>query len=732
MNRSDYRGGDNHTDSESSAPQTIETPLNSDSSPGSSTGYTPEDRLHRFKQILPRSALYLLHEEQFLRQASESTMRVKQSNRLPQEHDPQVARRAVQKVVQRNQTRTTTAPRKPSLKFATAIQDLAVQKPRDEGEEEPSWFVAETSKLTPALFQKHIEALGLSGANVTCPGSHQRANRPGGRYCAWSRHHVHAGATLPLHMYFRSVADYFNVSPFQITPNGIQALSALYILYFLNGWDEPTPHEVHYLFDLRTNPSHNNSGFFHFYHRHRGITYLNGISHKSNAGKYHKEYFLTLDIEANNLAFTRSGPFERPLPTEEMFRRAKKLANMSLKEKDVKRLVTLDLLQMVGLVPCDQDLAVDSTTGENDTPDRSTGGLELVTSRPSPGPSPLSHRSGDLVIREPDPQRRSTIPAQPGKGKAIQVEGELSSSSDDEDEFLEQIFNADSDMFREVASKRKTGDGSGSMPPQKIQKVVPPSQGRQPGGPTTLPPLTPSSLPPSASLTPTHQGSSSEIFRAVSDLGKGLLEDIGRDASTLQSLDSYPRLSVEVVLKRGLTQLMKSLVTIGHAQLRAVDYKELIKVQDDQLVEARSKLEQAERTIAERDESLKKQAQNNASLTTQLEKQSLDIKELVRDNERLISENEELKQEKELDLIRFEEASFDCFYRVWKLNKPLNLDCFSKEAQAEDLARCEARAAEEAANPPAFTPACSALSFRARGAADVEEGVDQPSRGARL
>ncbi|XP_062075234.1 uncharacterized protein LOC133779268 [Humulus lupulus] len=368
---------------------------------------------------------------------------------------------------------------------------------------------------------------------------------------------------------------------------------------------------------------------------------------------------------------------------------------MSLKEKDVKKLVTLDLLQMVSLVPCEQDLVVESTTGENDTPGQSTEGTEQMTDRHSPGPSPFSRRPGDLVIREPDPQH--------------------------------------SDMFRDcVASKRKTGDGSGSTPPQKIQKVVPPSQGRQPGGPTTLPPLTPSSLPPSASLTPTHQGSSSELFRAVSDLGKGLLEDIGRDASTLQSLDSYPRLSVEVVLKRGLAQLMKSLVTIGHAQLRAVDYKELIKVQDDQLVEARSKLEQAERTIAERDESLKKQAQNNASLTTQLEKQSLDIKELVRDNERLISENEELKQEKELDLIRFEEASFDCFYKVWKLNKPLNLDCFPKEAQAEDLARCEARAAEEAANPPALAPTCSAISFRARGASDAEEGVDQPSRGARL
>ncbi|XP_062114819.1 probable plastid-lipid-associated protein 13, chloroplastic [Humulus lupulus] len=93
---------------------------------------------------------------------------------------------------------------------------------------------------------------------------------------------------------------------------------------------------------------------------------------------------------------------------------------MSLKEKDVKKLVTLDLLQMVSLVPCEQDLVVESTTGENDTPGRSTEGTEQMTDRHSPGPSPLSRRPGDLVIREPDPQRRSTIPAQPGKGKAIQ------------------------------------------------------------------------------------------------------------------------------------------------------------------------------------------------------------------------------------------------------------------------------------------------------------------------
>ena len=118
-------------------------------------------------------------------------------------------------------------------------------------------------------------------------------------------------------------------------------------------------------------------------------------------------------------------------------------------------------------------------------------------------------------------------------------------------------------------------------------------------------------------------------------------------------------------------------------------------------------------------------------MTAQLEKLSLENKGLARDNKKLIHENEELKQEKEFDLIRFEEASFDCFYQVWKLNKPLNLDFFPKEVQAEELARCEARAAEEAANPPTPAPASSTLSFRARGADEAEEGVDQPTREAR-
>ena len=62
-----------------------------------------------------------------------------------------------------------------------------------------------------------------------------------------------------------------------------------------------------------------------------------------------------------------------------MFNQVEALASMSTEEKDVKRLVTIDCLQMVGLIPCDQDMAVESTTGENNTTDQSNAGTEIVT-----------------------------------------------------------------------------------------------------------------------------------------------------------------------------------------------------------------------------------------------------------------------------------------------------------------------------------------------------------------
>ncbi|XP_062099741.1 uncharacterized protein LOC133805577 [Humulus lupulus] len=402
-----------------------------------------------------------------------------------------------------------------------------------------------------------------------------------------------------------------------------------------------------------------------------------------------------------------------------MFKRAEELANMCIEEKD------------------------------------SNAGTEVVTDQFSLGPSPHSCRPSDLVIREPQPddQRKPAIPTQTGKGKAIQPERDLSSSSDDEEDFLNQILNSDSEMFRHYnappAPKRKSGEGSGSTPLSKVLRTIPPSLGRQPEGSVALPQLTPSSLPPSVSLTPTHPNGLSEALRTAGTTGKDVVDQTLHDASTIQSFESFPRLSVDVVLQRELAQLANTLITISHAQHRAVDYQELIKVLNDQLVEAQakvdnltssekdlqSKFERSEKTVAEQEESLRsladgndKLTQTNKSLTDRLDKLTCENEGLARENEGLIREIEELRQEKEADLTRYEEICFNCFYQVWKLNKPLNLDFLTEEVKAEELAKCEARAAEEAANPADTTSASPTLSFRPEGVVDAEEGVDQPAR----
>ncbi|XP_062118722.1 uncharacterized protein LOC133832389 [Humulus lupulus] len=281
---------------------------------------------------------------------------------------------------------------------------------------------------------------------------------------------------------------------------------------------------------------------------------------------------------------------------------------------------------------------------------------------------------------------------------------------------------SDSEMFRHYnappAPKRKSGEGSGSTPLSKVPRKAPPSQGRQPEGSVALPQLTPSSLPPSASLIPTRLTGLSEALRTAGTIGKDVVDQTLHDASTIQSFESFPRLSVDVVLQRGLAQLANTLITISHAQHRAVDYKELIKVLNDQLVEAQAKLERLEETVAERDDSLRRLADGNDKLTQtnkplidRLDKLTYENEGLARENEGLIREIEELRQEKEADLTRYEEICFNCFYQVWKLNKPLNLDFLTEEVKAEELAKCEARAAKEAANPASTTSASPTLSL---------------------
>ncbi|XP_062096704.1 uncharacterized protein LOC133802419 [Humulus lupulus] len=190
------------------------------------------------------------------------------------------------------------------------IPDTNVQRharPRHAAQPNVEWHVVPQSRVTIRMIANYLNKYKLTGVTLVRPSLDQRANLPGRAYSAWSRFHIEAGDTLPLHSFFQGLANYFGVAPFQITPNGYRMLAALYILYKLKKWPEPTPHEVNFLFDVKFNPNQEGTGFFHFFHQETGRTFLADTTHISNVGRYHQEYFLTPDLAVDNLAFTRGG-----------------------------------------------------------------------------------------------------------------------------------------------------------------------------------------------------------------------------------------------------------------------------------------------------------------------------------------------------------------------------------------------------------------------------------------
>ncbi|PON42863.1 hypothetical protein PanWU01x14_278410 [Parasponia andersonii] len=48
---------------------------------------------------------------------------------------------------------------------------------------------------------------------------------------------------LPLHLYIKSVVDYYSVVPFQLTLNTYRYMVCLYIIYYILGSGIPTPKE---------------------------------------------------------------------------------------------------------------------------------------------------------------------------------------------------------------------------------------------------------------------------------------------------------------------------------------------------------------------------------------------------------------------------------------------------------------------------------------------------------
>lgn len=187
------------------------------------------------------------------------------------------------------------------------LNTRAIQRPgsRPVGE----WFQCRASTLTARTIYKYIREFGLPDGHVEWAAPAMRANMPSSGLCAWSRQNIRAGATLPLHSYFRAVVDYFDICPFQLTPNSYRVLSALYVLYYFKRWGVPSPHEINYLFDLKSNPKQNNTGFFYFTHQESHRTFLTDVTHVSNVGKYYQEYFVTSQMNATNMNFCHAGKF---------------------------------------------------------------------------------------------------------------------------------------------------------------------------------------------------------------------------------------------------------------------------------------------------------------------------------------------------------------------------------------------------------------------------------------
>lgn len=282
----------------------------------------------------------------------------------------------------------------------------------------------EHSIISAKALAKLAKAHGFSHARVICAQEHQRADEPGCGLCAWSRYHIQAGESLPLHLYFVGVADYFGISPFQITPNGIQGLATLYVLYCSRNWKPPTPHKVHYLFDMKTNLGQKNIGFFHLFQRQKGVRYLHDISYRSNAGKYFAEYFMTSDIRSTYTSFRHAGPFIQPLPTRAMKSRADILAGLPSEEKDVKVLATAENFKRVGLFLMEHPLSRSKSSYEDVDPLDEVSSLAGSVARP---PSVVVIRELDAVAVP-----ATASPIIHGKGENVRLRSRSPPSSDDE------------------------------------------------------------------------------------------------------------------------------------------------------------------------------------------------------------------------------------------------------------------------------------------------------------
>ncbi|PON72087.1 hypothetical protein PanWU01x14_069290, partial [Parasponia andersonii] len=93
------------------------------------------------------------------------------------------------------------------------------------------------------------------------PMEFNRPHTPPRGLTSFSEVVLKCGVHLPLHPYIKSIIDYYEVVPFQLTPNTYRYMVGLYILYHKLGLETPSPEEFAWFYQVKSNPS--DLGFFY-------------------------------------------------------------------------------------------------------------------------------------------------------------------------------------------------------------------------------------------------------------------------------------------------------------------------------------------------------------------------------------------------------------------------------------------------------------------------------------
>ena len=70
------------------------------------------------------------------------------------------------------------------------------------------------------------------------------------------------GVRFPLHLYFRSILNYYNLTVFQVTPNRWANMRGLFVLFVEQKMEPPTPKEFSWFCTLKSCQSY--LGFYYF------------------------------------------------------------------------------------------------------------------------------------------------------------------------------------------------------------------------------------------------------------------------------------------------------------------------------------------------------------------------------------------------------------------------------------------------------------------------------------